>query len=410
MSRYARSLGLAACVLLLAQGAHAEDLETELRLMRETMRALQDRVESQERQIEAQNQALEDAGIGDEDTAMSAISSFLEDTDFYGSVSATYTQDLKFIGENKGEISQAFPQDSYNTFALNQLWFGMDRAPTEDSRGGFHIDIAYGKNANGTTDDPEVWAAYVSYLAPIGNGIQIDAGELWTLIGAEVVDTTENYNITRGLVWNLQPVSHVGVIAGTQLTDEISFAIGAVNEPLGDTNADLDNGKTVTWHLGWANDSYSVSTNGIWGSQSDGDESDKYGNIELLVTADPTDSFSAWFDYNYVFYDDTPNAFGFGAEEDSSVHAFALAGRYAFTEKTGFAVRGEFLAYDLDDRSDEQQWSLTGTFDHMLTDSLMARLEARYDSASEDIFQNQNDESPRSKSQAIAIAELVYAF
>ncbi|MGH0034237.1 MAG: outer membrane beta-barrel protein [Myxococcota bacterium] len=384
------------------------------------VQALQDKVQAQERKIEEQNGVLHEAGLAEENSGLSALSSFLETTDFYGSVAASYTQDLTFQGDNDGSIRGAFPNDTYNTFSLDQLWFGMDKAPTEESRGGFHADIAYGTNTfqSGAPSDLQLWSAYASYLAPVGNGIQIDAGDLWTLIGAEVVDTTGNFNITRGAQWGLQPVSHVGVIASTEVVDGVGFAIGAVNDPFSDNNKNVDTNKAVTGQINYSGDSFYIGVSGIYGSQNGMGEGDKYGMIDVLLTADPSENFSMWFNYDYNWYEDTPGAFfgGKNTGNDSSAHAFGAAGRLAITDDTGFAVRGELILYDLDNtvqwaggRSDDpMQWSVTGTLDHALTDNVTARLEGRYDGSDERIFKNQNGN--KKVHQAIAIAQLIYSF
>jgi len=414
-------VALAGAILLAASGAHATDtdLQAELKEMRETIRALQDEIQAQDRRIEDQNSVLQGAGLAEQNQSMSALSSFLETTDFYGWVSATYNHDLTFESGNDGALpggATPFGGTKPNTFGLNQLWFGMDKAPTEESRGGFHVDIAYGAIApfsGGSTDTVEIYSAYASYLAPIGNGIQIDAGELWTLIGAEVVDTLGNFNITRGTVWSLQPVNHVGAIASTELADGFSVALGAVNDPFSDANFDSDNNKGVTGQIAFSGDSFYAGVSGIYGSQFDGptgNEGDKYGLIDVLLTADPTDNVSLWANYNFNWFKDTPGAYGFAGEgDDSLAHAVALAGRVGITDRTGVALRWEGIFFDPDGIDNEEIYTLTGTVDHKLTDNLTARAEVRWDTSTFDGLAVDQDGSNEDDS-VLGIIELVYAF
>lgn len=421
---------VASLLVSVAPGVRAdEDVKAEMEEMREMMRALQDKLEAQDRRIQEQDQVLQEAGLEEDGgSALSSLSSFLEATDFYGSVAGVYVQDFKFNGGDEGVISGAFPFSAYNTFSLEQLWFGMDKAPTEESRGGFHADIAFGEvTGNGDTDTPELYSAYASVLLPIANGIQVDAGELWTLIGAEVVDTTGNFNISRGLVWSLQPVNHVGVIASTPITDEISFAIGAVNDPLSDTNEDFETTKTVTGQIAYSGDDVYVGVSGIWGSQANnGTEKDKYGMVDLVVTWDPTDALSLWLNYDYNWYQSTNNAFTAGIfvlpdSGESDVHATAVAGRYAVTEDLGIALRGELLVFDLSDGNPSQTGtlrgngvdnelvgSLTGTVDYAVVDDVTLRAELRWDKASNKFFLD-NDGRLRDD-QLFGVLELLYAF
>jgi len=418
--------GLAAAAALLVSGAPttaaADDVAREIEELRATVRALQDTVAAQDLRIEQQDEKLADAGLEGRSDRLSGLSDFLETTEFYGWVSGTYNHDLTFESDNDGALNGftvPFGGTKPNTFSLNQLWFGMDKAPTEESRGGYHVDISYGAispfNA-GSTDTVEIWAAYASYLAPIGNGVQIDMGELWTLIGAEVVDSLGNFNITRGLVWGLQPVNHVGIIASTEVGEGASVALGLVNDPFSDANFDTDNDKAVTGQITYEGAGFYAGLSGIFGSQVEGPagtpgfEGDKYGLIDVLLTADPSDRLSMWLNYNYNWFEDTPGAFGFAGEgPDSDVHGIAVAARLAVTERMGLALRGEGLFFGLDDVSDEEQFSLTGTLDYQLTEKLTTRGEIRWDTANFDGLTIDQDGVARDD-QLLGVVELVYSF
>ena len=54
--------------------------------------------------------------------------------------------------------------------------------------------------------------AYVSYLAPVGSGLQIDAGKFVTPAGAETIETRDNWNYSRSFLFALAiPYYHMGV-------------------------------------------------------------------------------------------------------------------------------------------------------------------------------------------------------
>jgi len=397
---------LAGAGLLLASPlVFSQDMvERELSEMRDMVMDLQDKVDSQQAKLDAYAARSQ----AEQEPALSS-------TTLFGWVSATYIQDLFNPREDDGEVVGAFPYGGTtpNTFSLNQFWLGLDKAPTEASRGGFHVDMAYGAAGGGGTDDLEIYSAYASYLIPVGNGIQFDIGELWTLLGGEVVQTADNFNITRGLVWGLQPVNHVGAIASTELEGGIGVALGVVNDPFSDAQFDSDNDKAVTGQVSWSNDMLYAGVSGIYGSQSgarsDNGE-DKYGMLDLLVSADPMDNMSVWLNYDYNWYKDTPGAFGRPGGPDPSAHAIAVAGRYAVLPSTGMALRGEYIAFDHDGGADnEEAYSITGTIDHSLTNNLLARAELRYDSQSLD-NQFSDGEGGSRDDQLLGIMEMVYSF
>lgn len=420
-----------------APAAGADEVQDEVRELRDVVAQLQEQLAAQEEQIQAQNERLAQSDVA-AGGASSGLASFFEETDFYGFVAASYQINTAnesndgIFGQNESAFGPAgiFTRPDSNTFAIDQVWLGLDRAPTAERRGGFHVDLLWGNAAeqfNGRCrsgcadgrfdggDSPELYTAYASYLAPIGSGVRLDAGKLATLLGAEVLPTTENFNITRGLVYNLQPITHTGVMASTELDGGLSLALGAVNAVFSDATFDTDNNKAVTGRVGWAGRDVSAGLSGIYGSQLDmpgvtADEADKAGLVDLVLTADPTERISIWLNADWAFTTGT----GF----DTDQYGVAAAGRLAVTRSTGLALRGELVHTDVQTDPaggfDGESWSLTGTVDHALTDALMVRGEARYDlaridEAEDDAFFDSFGNVTKDD-RLLLIAEMIYAF
>ncbi|MCG8590949.1 MAG: porin [Proteobacteria bacterium] len=416
-------------LLALPSFAVAGNVEDQIQVLQERLSQLEtqlqatnDDLQSANARVAAQQVALEDAGIDNPRGSSSSLSAFLEQTDFSGWVEASYN--FNTANENNSTNNQnstVFFPDS-NTFQVGQVWLEMDKAPTAESRGGFHIDLLFGKDAstlggnfggNGN-DGVEIFTAYVSYLAPIGGGIQIDAGELPTLIGAEVVQTTGNFNITRGFVWGLQPITHTGVIISSEYDSGFSWAAGFVNDPFSDSNTDANNGKGFTAQLAYGTDMFGASVNGIYGSTNGdvyglnggGNENQKFAMIDVVLTADPSDNLSLWANFDWQVTRDE------GGIPDTDIFGLALAGRLAVTDSTGIALRGEVVWDDegvLGTSDDEEIYSLTLTADHALTDNLMVRGEARWNHSSDEIFRNSSGVRDMDD-ELILFADLVYTF
>ena len=115
----------------------------------------------------------------------------------------------------------------------------------------------------------------------------------------------------------------------------------------------------------------------------------------------------------------------------------AAAGRFGITERTGIALRGEYVA-DVDGYlafnglnfvgnlpatnqpvyafvpTGIEVWGITATVDHLLTDHLMIRAEARYDNIDKDNTPNdeffEDSVGNFDNDQIVVGAEVIYNF
>ena len=83
--------------------------------------------------------------------------------------------------------------------------------------------------------------------------MNVKFGKFGTLIGAEVAQTVYNFNITRGNLYNLfQPITHVGVLASTEIGG-FSLSVGGANETRSfpALDADVQKDKALLWGIGY---------------------------------------------------------------------------------------------------------------------------------------------------------------
>ena len=128
---------------------------------------------------------------------------------------------------------------THNTFSLNLAEVALEKKPTTDSRGGFRVDLDYGPAAamvaafdpSGLEVSQHIQQAYVSYLAPAGKGtVQLDFGKFVTQHGAEVIETKDNWNYSRSLLFALAiPYYHMGVRLAYNPNDKMSFGANISN-------------------------------------------------------------------------------------------------------------------------------------------------------------------------------------
>ncbi len=410
----ATSLGIVSllCFLPLATSA-GEDVDARLRAMQDRLSQLEDRLEATTDRLESANERLAAQQtlierVELDQKASSGLSQFLDTLEVGGWLSGSYFYNFNdpdgraLAGSNTGGFAYPFRPDA-NSFSLDQFWIWLERPVSEENRAGFRVDLAYGKDAGllsgdfGAGDgfsgnDFELYQAYIQYLAPIGEGVTVQFGKFATLIGAEVVQAPDNFNITRGNVYNLfQPITHTGILASTAVAG-LDVSLGFVNEtrsfPARDI--DLNKNKAVLWSIGGGSDTFSWALNGTHGDADSGQgfdtpAGDKETIVDLILSFSPSESFTTYVNADYLKSDNSRGA-------DIDGYGIAWAGRLAVNERTGVALRAEWV--DLNDffgrGNDLSVWGVTSTVDYKLTDSLMVRGELRYDDIPDggDLFVN----------------------
>ncbi|MCH7867304.1 MAG: outer membrane beta-barrel protein [Myxococcales bacterium] len=329
--------------------------------------------------------------LASEEEEGNALSSMLENTSIDGWVAASYNYNFEGFDGNQTGGQPLSGYENTNSFQLDQAWISIDNAATEDSRGGAHLDYQWG--TIGGDLDGNLFSAYVSYLAPVGDGVNLDLGLLPTMIGAEVPQTNANFNITRGLVWEIQPVTNVGAVFSTDFMG-FGVALGILNDTISGAVADNNNEKALTAQISKSGDDWSATGTIVWGDEGGVDT----GFYDLVLTCDGMESVSAWFNYTLVDADDI-----------GQIHGIALAARMALNDDMGVALRGEVRILDLDGFSSDSSYSITATGDYALTSHLQAKAEIRID-IDADGFKGSDGTPGDEDVSALILAQLVYTF
>jgi hypothetical protein len=406
----------AAGCLLAVPAMASEDVDAKLAEMQEVVKGLQEKVQAQDEQIEHQGKLLEDAQRvvrADDQGTLSGLAAFIDSLEVDGHVAGSYNYNFNTTADNNGGgfdgnsgangLFLPFHRDS-NTFQVDQVWFGLGKPATEESRGGFRFDIMYGAAANvygsgddfgrrqqgDSTSDMVIDQAFVEYLAPVAN-INFKLGKFATPVGAEVIRQPNNFNITRGIVYSaMQPVNHVGLMGTIPIGDMFSLGAGLVNSGGSVVSAPDDNKERsyiATALIGDAR--MNLRTSFIYGSDENalGEQlGDQTGLADVTAWFNPTDNLSLWANYDYLYVEGT----GYYA------HGIALAGRMEVFPDFGVALRGEYINEDpasstngdesliiinpgSSDEGTNEIWSITGTVDYALTDHLTVKSELRWD-------------------------------
>jgi hypothetical protein len=297
---------------------------------------------------------------------------------------------------------------------LNMIELTLDKPPDGNNRIGYHLGFGFGNAmnvVNGTDPGGVGFAQYVkeaygSYLAPVGKGLQVDFGKFVTQHGAEVIESKDNWNYSRGLLFTYAiPFYHFGLRSKYVFNDKYQFSAYLVN---GWNNIiDNNSGKTFGLQFGW-NPSKKVGLvqNYMVGPEQANNNSNVRQLWDTVLTYSPTRRLSLMWNYDY----------GRGDRIATAVHPVFWTGaagyiKYAFNDKYALATRYEYY----DDHNGFTTGTLVGqhlsevteTLERRVSGSLITRFEFRRDMSNEPSF---TKGSSPVKSQNTVAAGLVYTF
>jgi hypothetical protein len=289
--------------------------------------------------------------------------------------------------------------------------FSLDPRPV-----GFHLTLGFGSALEvvhsaepaGSAIGADVWRnvyqASVSYTAPIGSGLLLEAGIYPSHIGLESFFSKDDWNYTRGWMGEFSPYYQAGLKVAYSFDSHWSAQVHFLNgwQLIGDNNR----AKAVGTQIAWKNDRVTLGFNTFAGPELPGDDSRwrLFGDLTATIKATSWLSLGATVDA--------------GRQDRSGGaavwHAAGLYGRVELHPRAALAVRAEY--YDDVDGffSGAPQVLRDGTVTLELRpdEHLIVKLEARHDRAGAAVFpgQGQAGNPTFSRTQTLAIASAVATF
>jgi hypothetical protein len=353
-----------------------------------------------------------------------------------GGIATSYMYD--FNNPDSHNVSlRAFDRDS-NSIVLDLFQLEVSRAPGEDGVG-FVTKVNFGKLAERSSSDwhgdgkpgmcsgsdpscsIDLEEAYITYNFPGAPDFQIKAGKFVTLLGAEVIEPWRNPNVSRSLQYTFAiPIGHTGALASYAFSEMASATLGIVNG--WDNVVDSNDGKSVTANFTITPvEQFSVAINGIYGCEQPDNGYSKRGVADLVATIKPVENLAIILNYDYG----NESGLGVGGNEQwnaaSGIVAydipdllvvpigFALRGEY-FDDSDGTRLQGQLQPGDPGYGKYQNAWEVTGTFKVVLAEGLMFRTEYRYDSAHNNLYEDDSSGDDFRDSQQTIAAELSYVF
>ncbi|HEY1800367.1 MAG TPA: porin [Terriglobales bacterium] len=312
-------------------------------------------------------------------------------------------------------------------FGLNMIELVADKSPDPTaSHVGYHVALGFGQAMNiinsgeagqyltESNFDQYLKEGYLEYL--LGKKLQINFGKFVTPAGAEVIETKDNWNYSRGDLFALAiPYFHFGVSA--KYTFNPKFALTGYLVNGWNNSIDNNSGKTTGLSAAWTpNAKFSLIQNYLVGPEQTDDNSDFRHLLDTVVSYNATSKLSLLANFDYG-HDDTAGAILATPTVVSGVWWSGIAGyvKYAPNANWYWAVRGEYYndhngattgTLGTPDRLSE----FTFTLQRMLASKISARAEYRYDHSDQDVFPYRaNQFGPIDHQNTITIG-MVYAF
>jgi len=189
------------------------------------------------------------------------------------------------------------------SFALNYGEIAVDYKPNDI---GLRIDFGFGDAAEVVNNNPFISSdgdflrhIQQAYLSGTRDKFTLDFGKFVTPIGAEVIETKDNWNYSRGLLFNLAiPFYHMGVRGTYVVSDKTTLAGYVVN---GWNNVNDNNSAKSIGFMGnfKPHEKIGLITNALWGKEQSGDAHNRT-LLDAILTFNLNEKVSFMANYDYV--------------------------------------------------------------------------------------------------------------
>lgn len=238
---------VAAALALAASPLFAQESTEQLRKELEQLRSEVDGLKSQ--QAQNQVQTVPAAGTAQVD-AMAAdpenpVMTLFKQTKLSGYVDAGYEFSFNHLSV-EGSATNGAPgtptnnpvrvfDNHSNSFYLNSVALSLERRANADMIVGYRLTLAAGHDPtvfDGTT--VTLQEGWLEVLCPIADGVDIKVGKMEKLAGFEVIESMNDWNYSRGLLFGFQPFTTTGI--------RMSYSTGGNNRDMMTATLGLNNG------------------------------------------------------------------------------------------------------------------------------------------------------------------------
>lgn len=299
--------------------------------------------------------------------------------------------------------------DRTNQVDLNLMRLTVNRDPAPI---GFHVDAGLGRAMelmHTPVPDPAgfrfIEQAYISVKPKQWKGVEVDLGDFTTWAGAEVVESKDNWNYSRSLLFALAiPYYHFGVRASVPLGSSVTAGVQVVNGWNEIVDGYGNNMQTVGLTGALTRKKFTWTNNYYTGPQytalTRGDR--RLYDTTLLLT--PAERFSAYVNFDYGRQHGTTSGL-------AHWQGIAAAARYQATKRIAISPRFEYYddasGFTTGTRQKLHEFTVTG--EYKIFDGVLTRLELRHDGSDMPFFDHAS-QSAASRTQTTATIALIAFF
>lgn len=274
---------------------------------------------------------------------------------------------------------------SDGTFSLDQVELDIGKKLTEDLT--LRADLNYLAGTGSLAFDDIVEQGYITYTAPVGNGLEFTIGKFNAPIGFELLDPVDMYQFSHALVFDFGiPTNLTGVMGAYAFADQVDLSLYVVNG--WDNNTDNNGSKTVGGRFGITPvEGINIGFSAISGPEVANNTEDKRTVLDVDLTVTMVERLTIGAEYNYG-KEDKASLVVIG--DDAKWAGVLLMAHYDFTDRFGLTVRYDWFndkdGARLGNSVEEKQQSYTISPTVSLGEGAGLLVEYRRDTSDELVF------------------------
>jgi hypothetical protein len=330
--------------------------------------------------------------------------------DLSGLVDGYYSYNYNRPGDiNNGQINDLYNfNDKTDQFNLSEARLTLNHDPDPV---GAHVDLFYGRTntlVNGGSHDQGdyIEQAFLSLKPVKAKGFEADFGKFVTSAGAEVIESKDNWNYSRSLLfaWAI-PYFHFGLRTSMPVSKTDTIGVQVVN---GWNNVTTNNGGvTIGITNALVKPKYTWNANYYTGPSNYSTQHGYRNLFDTTLLLTPNAKFNAYLNYDYGQNRDGKYQINTGdgivTEGDTFLYHWqgaAVAAHEQFTGTSAVAARFEFFN-DMNGASTgvrQEVKEITGTYEYKWAEGLLSRIEYRHDWSTFPFFAKGNTNDVKAQS------------
>jgi hypothetical protein len=294
---------------------------------------------------------------------------------------------------NNGQVNDLYNfNDKTDQFNLSAAKFSLNHDPDPV---GAHVDFIYGRtndliNAAATNSSSAdqlnyVEQAFLSLKPPKAKGFELDFGKFVTSAGAEVIESKDNWNYSRSLLFvNAIPYWHFGVRTSLPVSKTETIGFQLFN---GWNNVSKNQGGVSgAFTSAYTKPKFAWTLNYLVGPENNNTAYGIRNLIDTTLLLTPPGKINAYINFDFGANKDAIAAQGNNNTNTWDGVAFAIHDQA--NAKSAVSLRGEYFndAEGFQTGTTQHIEEFTFTYEYKWVEGLLARFEYRGDFSNEAVF------------------------